>query len=101
MATDPLYTTGFILGMVQRSAGSAYKVAPTLNLLDGNLQIAPSYEDFVTTSAPTSNEYDLQIIYNIPQIKGFTVFTGYGYVSQSEQQGGDIYQAQVMFSYLY
>lgn len=101
LATDPLYTTGWMVGMVERSAGQAYKIAPSLNLMDNALQIIPSYENFATTAQPGSSEYDLQIIYNVKQIKGFTIFGGYGYLFQSDEQGGNTYQGQVMFSYLY
>ena len=50
---------------------------------------------------PASSEYDLQVSYAIPQIKGFTVFGGYGYLLQDESIGGNLYQAQLMVSYLY
>lgn len=100
-ATDPLYTTGWILGMVERSAGSAYKISPSLNLLDNNLQIGASYEDFSTTAQLPSGEYDLQVIYHIPQIRGLSILGGYGYLSQSMEQGGNTYQGQIMLSYLY
>ncbi len=103
--TDPLYTQGWMMGMVELSGGSAYKIAPTLNLLDGNLQIGPSYEYFATTSVPAVAEYDLQIVYNVPQVKGLTIFGGYGYLVQdnhdSEDADGNKYQAQIMVSYLY
>lgn len=101
LATDPLYTTGWILGMVERSAGSAYKIAPSLSLLDNNLQIGPSYEYFATSGMPQSSEYDLQISYSVPQIKGFTIFGGYGYLLQPDEIGGNVINGQIMFSYLY
>lgn len=101
LATDPLYTTGWLLGMVERSAGSAYKIATTLNLLDNNLQIGPSYENFATYVDPASYEYDIQIVYTVPQIKGFTIFAGYGYLFQDQSLSGNTYNGQIMFSYLY
>jgi hypothetical protein len=105
LATDPLYTTGWLIGMVELAGGSAYKVAPSLNLLDGNLQIGPSYEYFATNSMPSAYEYDLQIVYNIPQVKGLTIFGGYGYLFQDKSEApgtiGNTYQGQIMVSYLY
>lgn len=100
-ATDPLFTTGWIQGMVERSAGQAYKVAPSLSILDNNLVITPSYQYYATTIIPASSEYDLQISYNIPEIKGLTVFGGYGYLTNVNDDGDNVYQAQLMLSYIY
>ena len=37
----------------------------------------------------------------IPEIKGLTVFGGYGYLTNVNEDGDGAYQAQVMLSYLY
>lgn len=106
-ATDPLYTTGWIQGMVERSAGQAFKIAPSISLLDNNLVITPSYQYYATTFMPAGVEYDIQISYSVPQVKGLTFFGGYGYLQQptytsyDDDLGGDTYQAQIMVSYLY
>ncbi|MDD3266006.1 MAG: hypothetical protein PHC75_02350 [Burkholderiales bacterium] len=100
-ATDPLYTTGWIQGMVERSSGQAYKIAPSLSLLEGNLVISPSYQYYATSLIPSSSEYDLQISYSLPQVKGLTLFGGYGYLTNGDENGNSVYQAQVMASYLY
>jgi hypothetical protein len=99
-ATDPLYTTGFLSGLIELASGNAYKIAPTLNLLDDNLQILPSYEYFATTYIPATTEYDLQLLYNIPQIKGLSLFGGFGYLQQDPSMGGNSYQAQIFVNYL-
>ncbi|MFN8770964.1 MAG: hypothetical protein ACK5Z5_04335 [Neisseriaceae bacterium] len=103
IATDPLYTTGWMIGMIEKSAGQAYKIATPLNLLNNQLTIIPSYQYYSTTAIPASSEYDLQISYNIPKIKGLTVFAGYGYTIQPGENNSntDNYQAQLMFNYLY
>ena len=104
LATDPLYTTGWMQGMVEKSAGQAYKIAPALSLLDNNLVIAPSYQYYATSFVPASREYDFTVSYALADVKGLTIFAGYGYVQQgyaSDGSGGDTYQGQVMFSYLY
>lgn len=100
-ATDPLYTTGWIQGMVERSAGQAYKVAPSLTMLDSNLIITPSYEYYATSIIPASAEYDIQVSYSISQLKGLTLFGGYGYLTNAANDGSGIYQAQLMASYIY
>lgn len=103
IASDPLYTSGWINGMIEKSAGQAYKIAPSLNLLNNQLVITPSYQYYANTAVPVSSEYDLQVSYNLASVKGLTLFAGYGYVTQTGEDGGnaDIYQAQLMFSYLY
>lgn len=103
-AMDPLYTTGWVLGMVELGAGSAYKIAPSLNLLDGDLQIGPSYEYYETNTTSPISEYDLQVTYLLPQIKGLSLFGGVGYLLQSvdsEGAGGNYYNMEFMVSYLY
>lgn len=100
-ATDPLYTTGWIQGMVERSSGQAYKIAPSISLLEDNLVITPSYQYYETTLVPASSEYDLQISYAIPQVKGLTIFGGYGYLTNADEDGNCAYQVQIMASYLY
>lgn len=89
-ATDPLYTTGWMQGMVERSSGHAYKFAPSLSILNNNLTILPSYQYYATSLIPSSSEYDLQISYNIEQVKGLTVFGGYGYLTNVDEDGGRV-----------
>jgi hypothetical protein len=100
-ASDPLYTTSWMLGMIEKSAGSAYKIAMPLSFLDNNLIITPSYAYYDTTAFPVSEEYDLTMSYSIPQVKGFTIFSGIGYNPIFSNTVGNIYSAQIMFSYLY
>ncbi len=108
-ATDPLYTTSWMLGMIEKAAGQAYKISPSATFLDGSLSIIPSYAYYATSGMdanlsaafPATTEWDLVVNYMIPQIKGLTVYGGYGYLLQPEDIGGNQYQAQVMLSYLY
>lgn len=104
LGTDPLYTTSWMVGMVEKSAGNAYKITPSLSLLDGNLTITPSYAYYSTAQVVDSSEYDFIINYNIPQIRGFNVYGGYGYIAQGYNpngSGGSISQTQIRFNYLY
>lgn len=100
-ATDPLYTTSWMQGLIEKSAGSAYKAAMSFSFLDRNLVISPSYAYYNTTQYPVSSEYDLTISYSIPQVKGFTVFAGYGYQTIELPGQSNVYSGQVMLSYLY
>lgn len=102
LATDPLYTTSWMLGIIDKSAGQAYKLAPTVKFLDDNLQIGVSAAQYNTITIPSSSEYDITLSYAVPQLKGFTIFAGYGYIVQPETaeiSGG--YEGQIMLSYLY
>ncbi len=101
MGSDPLYTTGWRDGMIEKSAGQAYKIAPEFNLLEHNLIITPSYQYYATTGVLPTAEYDLQLSYNIPEIKGLTLFGGYGYIETPEAPDTNNYQAQLMVSYIY
>jgi hypothetical protein len=100
-ATDPLFTTSWMQGMVEKSAGTAYKISTPLTFLDNNLVISPSYAYYNTSDYPISAEYDLTVSYSIPQIKGFTVFAGLGYQSILNPDIDNVYSGQIMFSYLY
>lgn len=73
LGVDPLYTTSWIIGMVEKSAGNAYKIAPSLSFLNNNLTISPSIVYYDTYAVVSSTEYDFIINYNIPQIKGFNL----------------------------
>ena len=99
--SDPLYTTSWMQGLVEKSAGQAFKIGTPLTFLDNNLTFYPSVAYYATTAIPASTEYNFVMSYSIPQIKGFTVFGAFGHMDQSEQQGGNVQQIQLMLSYLY
>jgi hypothetical protein len=99
--SDPLYTTSYMQGLVEKSAGQAFKIATPLTFLDNNLTFYPSVAYYATTAIPASTEYNFVMSYSIPQVKGFTIFGAIGQLDQSEQQGGNVQQIQLMLSYLY
>lgn len=109
LASDPLYTTPVMLGLVDKgSAGSAYKITPSLNFLDGNLSFTPSYSSFSTVSVPDTKEYDLVLNYAVAAIKGLSFYVAYAYLSQpyylnnqNAEVGGSAYITQVSLNYLY
>ncbi|MEN9946092.1 MAG: hypothetical protein RLZZ293_478 [Pseudomonadota bacterium] len=105
MATDPLYTTPYMAGLVDlATAGSAYKISPNLNFLSGNLTISPAFTSFSTANSQSNGtkEYDLTVSYNITQIKGLTLFVAYAYqqVPQANPNNSS-YVSQFFASYLY
>ena len=104
-ATDPLYTTPYMAGLADLgTAGNAYRVSPTFNLLNGNLSIAPAYTIFNTAVSQWNGtqEYDFVASYNIPQIKGLTLFGVYAYQQIPDTNtNGSVYVTQLYVSYLY
>lgn len=100
-ATDPLYTTGFLQGMVEYGAGNAYKITPSLTILDNSLVLNASYIAFNTINVPATSEYDFTANYAVPQIKGLNLFGAYGYIDQHSSFGINYSQAQLLVSYLY
>lgn len=104
-ATDPLYTTPYMAGLADLgTAGQAYKISPSFNFLSGNLSIAPAFTTF-NTALPQwngTNEYDFVVAYNLPQIKGLTLFGAYAYQQvPAANTTGDNYVGQLFVSYLY
>jgi hypothetical protein len=100
-ASDPLFTTSWMQGMIEKSAGSAYKITMPLSFIDNNLIISPSYAYYDTNPFTISAEYDLTMSYSIPQIKGFTIFSAIAYQSTVSSTVGSVYSGQILFSYLY
>lgn len=105
VALDPLFTTPYMQGLVDRaSGGQAYKIAPSFTFLDGNLVFSPAYTNLQTVAINSSSEYDLILTYTVPQIKGLSVFYAYAYQSvpfSATTPSGDTYTTQVQLSYLY
>ena len=90
--------------MVEKSAGNAYKISPSLTFLDGNLTLAPSIAIYSTTAVANSAEYDFIVNYSVPQIRGFNVYGGLGFITQGYNDngsGGNVAQTQIRFNYLY
>lgn len=105
VALDPLYTTPYMSGLVDRaSGGQAYKISPSFTFLNGSLSFTPAATFLQTVAATSSQEYDFVASYSIPQIKGLTLFAAYGYYSTPftpTTPGGDTYTFDTFVSYLY
>ncbi len=79
-ATDPLYTTSMIQGMVDRkTSGHAVKLAATGFFLQHQLRVIASYADYFNTLTPsyssaTTSEVDLDLTYFLKgALKGLSV----------------------------
>jgi len=104
-ATDPLYTTPYLSGLVELGiSGQVYKISPAFTFLNGNLSIAPALTTFITQNPNWSNthEYDFVFKYSIPQVQGLTLFAVYAYQQvPAANQNGSTGIAQFFISYLY
>ena len=73
-ATDPLYTTSMIRGLVEQGPGNAIKIAYTKSFLDKKLLLAASYAQYRTTYFGNSHDTYLDLTY-FPKgkLKGLSV----------------------------
>lgn len=112
IATDPLYTTSYMMGMVEKSGGNAYKITPSFSFMNNSLVIAPSAAFYQTTAVAASQEYDIVTTYNVQQIKGLLFTLDTAWLVQAPyanpfpnngggMTGGNTYVIQFGTSYLY
>ncbi len=72
-ATDPLYTTSMIRGLVEMGPGHAWKAKFTYNVLP-NFQIITAYAKYTTQYRGNSHDVYLDLIYNLGgYLKGLTL----------------------------
>lgn len=73
-ATDPLYTTSMIRGLVEEGPGHAYKAKFAYDFLDKRLQLAVAYAKYTTDLRGNSHDAYFDIIYNFDgYLKGFQI----------------------------
>ena len=72
-ATDPLYTTSMIRGLVEMGPGHAWKAKVTYNVLP-NLQVIAAYAKYTTLYRGNSHDVYFDVIYNLSgYLKGLTL----------------------------
>ncbi|MHB1617271.1 MAG: hypothetical protein ACYCUX_08385 [Metallibacterium sp.] len=72
-ATDPLYTTSMIRGLVEMGPGHAWKAKATYNVLP-NLQVIAAYAKYTTLYRGNSHDVYFDVIYNLDgYLKGLTL----------------------------
>ncbi len=99
VGTDPLFTTSWIGGLIEKSAGYSYKISPYINLLNNQLNILLSYANYQTYQVIASQEYDIVCSISPQSLKGLNLILGYGYISHINQIGYQ--EGQFMLSYTY
>lgn len=63
-ASDPLYTTSMIRGLVEMGPGHAWKAKFTYNMLDNKLQFTTAYAKYVTDYFGDSHDVHADLTYN-------------------------------------
>lgn len=99
-AVDPLYTTSMIQGLVEKSAGSAFKLTAGYNLWDDKIKLAVSYAKYYTMPlVADTNETDFDITY-LPtgEFKGLSIRDRIGYMRGNTTDGDFVYN-RLMLEY--
>lgn len=63
-ATDPLFTTSMIRGLVETGPGYAWKARALYNFFDARLQLVAAYANYVSLKRGDSHDLYFDIIYN-------------------------------------
>ena len=73
-ATDPLYTTSMIRGLVEQGPGHAWKAKAAYNFFDNKLQLVAAYAKYTTDLRGNSHDVYFDIIYNLDgYLKGLSL----------------------------
>ncbi len=73
-ATDPLYTTSMIRGLVDQGPGHAWKAKAAYNFFDNKLQLVAAYAKYTTSLRGNSHDVYFDIIYNLDgYLKGLSL----------------------------
>ena len=73
-ATDPLYTTSMIRGLVEQGPGNAWKVKWTQNLFDKQVLLMAAFARYHTYFQGASNDTYLDLTYFFPgKLKGLSI----------------------------
>ncbi|QFY44279.1 OprD family porin [Candidatus Methylospira mobilis] len=104
-ATDPLYTTSMIGGMIEKQApGQAYKVSATAWLYDRQLKALASFaEYYVSPYTRNQSEFDLDITYTFPKghtLNGLSIRDRLGLLSGNPDYS-QFYYNRVMIEYVF
>jgi hypothetical protein len=73
-ASDPLYTTSMIRGLIESGPGHAWKGKFTYDLFDKKLELATAYAKYFTYYRGTSHDLYVDVIYHLDGVfKGLTL----------------------------
>ncbi len=101
-ASDPLYTTSMIAGLVEKAPGSAVKLSGTYFALHKKLALTTSYARYYTTPyTPNTAETDFDITYsflNSKRFKGLSIRNRLG-IMTGDPTHGTFYYDRIMLQY--
>lgn len=99
-ATDPLYTTSMIAGLVEKASGQAIKLNSTYTTDNKAWQISGSFAQYFTAPRfANTNETDLDITYHFSKkLNGFSIRNRLGFLKGNSTTGTFIYN-RVMLQY--
>jgi hypothetical protein len=73
-ATDPLFTTSMIRGLVEEGPGHAWKAKLTYNFLDKRLQVVAAYAKYTTELRGDSHDLYFDVVYHLDNLlRGLTL----------------------------
>ncbi len=101
VASDPLYTTSWIAGMVEKSSGSAYKISSTFNWWDNQFSMTPSLAFYDTNTINNNGEYDLTFKLDPDVIQGFSLQVALAYLQDYKNSDNNSKEVQLMASYAF
>lgn len=100
-ASDPLYTTSMLGGLVEKSTGDAVKIAGTLFALNKQLQFTSSFAQYFTEpNTPNTNETDFDITYTFSKsshLSGLSIRNRLGFLNGTTT--GDNYSDRLMLQF--
>lgn len=100
-ATDPLYTTSMIAGLVEKAAGYAGKISGNYTFLDKQFRIAVSYAKYYTDpTVPNTSEVDGDVTYTFKKtmFKGLSLRNRIGILNGNPSFGRFVYN-RIMIQY--
>jgi len=102
--SDPLYTNSMIAGLVDKSAGDAWKVAGTFYALEKQLQFVMGYAQYFTQPyVANTKETDFDLMYTFKKarykaLRGLSVRNRLG-IMTGDPTKGTFYYGRVMLQY--
>lgn len=99
-ASDPLYTTSLIAGLIEKTAGHALKLTASYNLLNDTIKLSTSYAKYYTAPLLADTyETDFDVTYLFSnRLKGLSIRNRFGVMHGNNIQGHFIYN-RLMLEY--
>ncbi len=100
-ASDPLYTTSMIAGLVEKAPGNAFKIAGTFFAFDKKLTFTTSYARYYTQpyfANTQETDFDITYAFKSKPLKGLSIRNRLG-IQTGDPSKGTFYYNRVMLQY--